>query len=101
MGYYVYILRSLKDGGLYTGSSGDLVRRYAEHCRGNVASTRWRRPLELVYVEECGSRCAALARERQLKSLEGGAKKFRLVAAQDDRVITILRSLYIREAPIG
>ena len=93
----VYILRSLKDGGLYTGSSGDLKRRFAEHARGRVASTRHRRPLELVYVEEQEERLSATKRERYLKSLEGGPEKFRLVASQTDEAVAGLRARYLPE----
>ncbi|MDM7999172.1 MAG: GIY-YIG nuclease family protein [Dehalococcoidia bacterium] len=77
--HYVYILRSLKDGRLYTGSTGDVAERVASHNRGATPSTRKRRPFELVYVEECAAKASALARERQLKSLGGGPEKFRLV----------------------
>ena len=34
--YYVYVLRSLRDGQFYTGYSDDLRRRVAEHEKGSV-----------------------------------------------------------------
>ncbi|MEX1194357.1 MAG: GIY-YIG nuclease family protein [Dehalococcoidia bacterium] len=37
--FHVYVLRSNKDGRLYTGVTGDLRRRLAEHNRGIVRST--------------------------------------------------------------
>jgi putative endonuclease len=78
--YYLYILRSVKTGRLYTGTTNDPGRRLRDHRLGNTASTRNRGPWELVYLEEFPDRSAALARERQLKSLQGGPEKFELVA---------------------
>ena len=49
--YYVYVLKSLKDGKGYIGSTTDLRRRIVEHAEGEVKSTKPRRPLELVYYE--------------------------------------------------
>lgn len=80
MAHYVYILRSLKDGKLYTGCTNDVAWRLASHNRGATISTRNRRPFELAYAEEHADKASAMARERQLKSLEGGAEKFRLAA---------------------
>ena len=77
---YLYILRSLKDGNLYTGIAVDVGERFRYHSRGGSRSTRHRLPLELVYVEEHADRSAAAKRERQLKSLEGGAEKHSIVA---------------------
>lgn len=49
--WYVYILRSEKDGQLYVGSTNDLERRLQAHRRGQCESTKFRRPLELeAYV---------------------------------------------------
>jgi len=72
--YYVYVLYSGADGNFYTGATGDLKKRLAEHQRGYVSSTRHRRPLKLVYYEACLSEEDALAREKYLKS--GMGKKY-------------------------
>ncbi len=69
--YYVYVLRSLKDGRRYIGSTGNLERRLSEHDRGLVKSTRHRRPLELVYHEVFDSKEEAQERERFFKSGKG------------------------------
>jgi len=45
--WYVYILRSQKDGKFYVGSTSDLIRRLREHNEGSCESTRHRRPIEL------------------------------------------------------
>ena len=81
MRYYVYVLRSLRDGKMYTGCTKDLSLRLADHARGHVRSTRSRRPLELVYHEAFSSKRAALARERYFKTPGGGLEKQRLTAA--------------------
>ena len=49
----VYILRC-SDGSLYCGWTNDLERRLAAHNSGKGAKyTRSRRPVELMYTEEC------------------------------------------------
>ena len=42
--FYSYILRSLKDGKYYYGSAEDLDLRLAKHNKGDVRSTKGRRP---------------------------------------------------------
>ena len=69
--YYVYILRSEKDGKRYIGLTGDLERRISEHNSGKVRSTKNRRPLTLIYYEEFGSKEEASKRERFYKSGRG------------------------------
>ena len=69
--YTVYVLKSLKDGKQYTGSTEDLERRLKEHNAGKTASTRRRRPFVLVHTEEYESREAAEDRERYLKTGKG------------------------------
>jgi putative endonuclease len=71
MGYSVYVLRSEKDGKLYIGHTNCLVRRLKEHAAGKVPSTRSRRPLRLVYVDECKDRRESVARERYYKTTKG------------------------------
>jgi len=69
--YYVYVLRSLKDNNLYTGSTSDLRERLLNHQKGDTLSTKNRRPLKLVYYEACESKTDALIREKYLKSAWG------------------------------
>ncbi len=71
---FTYVLHSLKDGALYTGSTNDLKRRIKQHNTGLVPSTRDRRPLRLVYYEYCLSEHDARMREKYLKS--GHGKKY-------------------------
>ena len=77
--HYVYVLRSDRDGKLYTGVTSDLARRMREHAGGKTRSLRGRLPLRLVYKEVFETRREALARERYFKTAEGGALKQRLV----------------------
>ncbi len=71
----VYMLRC-KDGTFYIGSTKDLERRVREHNEGRNGAryTRARRPVELVYSEECESWSAALKREWELKQLKRSEK---------------------------
>jgi putative endonuclease len=71
MMHYVYVLRSMKDGRLYVGYTGDLRRRLTEHNAGVVPSTRCRLPFKLIYYEACTEEADALKRERYLKTTYG------------------------------
>jgi putative endonuclease len=51
----------------------DLASRVSKHNSGRVPSTRYRRPLELVYHERCATRIEARQREKYLKSGPGHA----------------------------
>ncbi len=78
--WFLYILKC-GDGSLYTGVTTDIDRRLKMHREGKASRyTRTRRPVELVYREECGSRSQALARECAVKSLPR-AKKEKLFGA--------------------
>lgn len=74
MMYYVYVLLSKKDGRFYTGFTNDLRKRFSEHNKGNVFSTKGRGPFVLIYYEACLNEMDARAREKQLKS--GKGKKY-------------------------
>lgn len=69
--HYVYVLKSLKDGGLYTGYTHHLDRRIEEHNLGISEATKYRTPLKLVYYEACINRTDAIHRERYLKTTWG------------------------------
>lgn len=69
--YYTDVLLSLNDGKFYTGYTKNLRRRLEEHKNGEVASTKDRRPLELIYFEGCLSQADALHREKYLKTYHG------------------------------
>ena len=65
--YYVYVLRSSKDGNKCIGSTSDLKRRLFEHNSGRVISTNPRRPFELIYYEAYKAETDARRRESSLK----------------------------------
>ena len=69
--FYTYILQSEKDNNLYVGFTGDLNRRIIEHNEGNVRSTKYRRPLKLIYWEGCLEQSDATKREKYLKTAWG------------------------------
>ncbi len=69
--YYVYILRSLKDGLFYIGYSEDLKTRVSDHNKGKNLSTKNRRPLELIFYESFPSKDDALRREAYFKTTKG------------------------------
>ena len=65
--FYLYILKSKKDGELYIGSTKDLKKRLFLHNSGKVYSTKFRKPLELIYYEAYKAEEDARKREHNLK----------------------------------
>ena len=65
--YYIYILKSAKDGSIYIGFSSDLRKRFYEHNAGKVKSTKKRKPWKLIYYEAYLTKQDAVYRERMLK----------------------------------
>ena len=49
------------------GSTESIARRLKQHNSGEVISTQFRRPYELIYTEEYGSMEEARLREKELK----------------------------------
>jgi putative endonuclease len=66
--YYVYTLLSLLDRHFYTGQTTNLKNRLQQHARGEVKSTRDRRPFKLIHYEYFVDKSDAEAREKFLKS---------------------------------
>lgn len=66
--YYVYVLFSQKDKGLYIGYSTNLKNRILQHSQGKVQSTKYRRPLTLIHYEYFIDITDAKEREEFLKS---------------------------------
>lgn len=69
--YYVYVLQSETDAGLYIGYSSDLKRRISQHQAGESQATAYRGPWQLIYYEAYRMRQDAEGRERFLKSGAG------------------------------
>jgi len=72
--YYVYVLKSLKDGELYIGRTNDLKRRLKEHNGSKSFATSVRTPFELICYESYKDERDAIKRENSLK-LRGNARK--------------------------
>jgi len=65
--WYLYIARC-REGSLYVGISKDVTRRIHEHNTTNKCRyTRFRKPLALLYQEECLNYSAARKRESEIK----------------------------------
>ena len=68
---YVYVLKSGKNGRMYTGSTNDLRKRFKEHNNGKSNWTKKGIPWKLVYYEGCLNEEDARSRELYLKSGTG------------------------------
>ncbi len=68
MFYYTYILKSKKDGKIYTGYTKDLRKRLMQHNKGLSTYTKGRGPFILIYYEACLLESKAKSREEFLKS---------------------------------
>ena len=70
--FYVYVLRSLKNGKHYIGYTNDLDRRIEDHNRGKNRSVKNNGPFEVIHKELFQNRFEAIRRELQIKSYKGG-----------------------------
>jgi putative endonuclease len=66
--FYVYVIKSLKDGKIYAGHTNDLKERIRQHNNGLVKSIRSRKPFKLIYYEASNILKDALKREKSLKT---------------------------------
>ena len=66
--YYSYVLRSLKNGILYKGSTENIENRLEIHNLGLVKFTSKYLPWELVITEEFSTRAEAMKREKWYKT---------------------------------
>jgi putative endonuclease len=103
--FYVYVLHSVKDNGLYIGYSTDLRKRLTAHGSGDAFATSYRGPWKLIYYEAYIQEADALGREKYLKS--GSGKKIPEKAVKAlffETRIAINRvggSLYVGDASVG
>ena len=67
MGYFVYIIKSEKDGSYYKGFSENPLDRLLQHNAGLSIYTARKVPWNLMYVEELADKRSALIREKALK----------------------------------
>ena len=69
--WFLYVIRC-KNGGLYTGITTDVKRRFAEHTgndKKGAKCLRGKAPLTLVMKKKIGSRSMALKIEARVKKL--------------------------------
>jgi putative endonuclease len=75
--WYVYVVRA-SDTTLYTGITTDIARRISEHNglskKAGSKYLRPRRPVSLVYSEECPNRSEASKREHSIKEYSHSEK---------------------------
>jgi putative endonuclease len=69
--HYTYVLQSKKGNNFYTGLTENIKLRFEKHNNGLVASTKNRRPFNLIYYEACLDREDAAKREKYLKTYHG------------------------------
>jgi len=69
--YFAYILKSIKDNKYYYGSTADVEKRLAKHNKGDVRTTKGRRPFLIHHVEEFNTRSERFRREQFYKSVNG------------------------------
>jgi len=69
--YYVYIIKSLRDGRTYVGYTHNLENRLKSHNTSRVRSTSHRSPFILLHYEEFGIMSEAKERERWWKGKSG------------------------------
>lgn len=80
--WYVYILECC-DGTFYTGITTNTERRLNEHNTGRQGAkyTRARRPVKLVFQQQCENRSDASKKEYRIRKLGRDDKKS-LIARQ-------------------
>ncbi len=66
--YFVYAIKSHKDGRIYVGLSKNPERRLLEHNKGDTKSTKFYRPWAIIYKKLVGTRKDARKEEKKLKS---------------------------------
>jgi len=65
--WYLYILEC-QNGGLYTGITDDIQRRFNRHLTKNGGRyTKYNPPVRIVYSEQFKTRFGAAKREKQIK----------------------------------
>ena len=86
--HVLYVIQSKKDFTFYIGITPDIKKRLEKHNKGQVFSTKFKIPWELIYCEIYRSKNDAAAREQKLKN--HGAAWYRVKER-------IKNSIYYRE----
>ncbi|HRY62194.1 MAG TPA: GIY-YIG nuclease family protein [Candidatus Paceibacterota bacterium] len=80
---FLYILENTAKSHYVGITESEPEKRLIRHNKGDVFSTKYKRPWKLIYVEEFENMKEARLRERQIKSWHGGNafRKFLVKAA--------------------
>src|SRR5688500_9400841 len=96
--FAVYILSS-RSRTLYTGVTGDLVRRVYAHKHRLIAGFTCRYHIDqLVYFELTENARAAIGREKQIKGWSR-SKKIRMIESQNPKWQDLARDWYADQVP--
>jgi putative endonuclease len=71
MSYFMYVLKSRKDGSLFKGITRDVGVRLKHHNAGKHIKTKQKIPLEVVYIELHATYAEALKRKTFFSSETG------------------------------
>lgn len=77
--YFVYILKSERDGSYYTGSAENALIRLIRYNAGWSRSTKGKRPWRIVHTETYATKKESLRREREIKQMESRVYIERLI----------------------
>ena len=72
--YFVYAISSKEHNYIYVGLTENITLRVKRHNDGRERTTKFYRPFELIYSEECENRPEARIREKYWKSGIGKEK---------------------------
>ena len=78
--FYVYVLKSEKDGKLYVGQTENLEKRVKLHNSGLVKSTKHRTPFKLIHSANFVTRAEARWQERKWKTGWGHKQLSKIIA---------------------
>ena len=76
--FYVYLLKSKRNGSIYIGCSSYMRKRLEDHKEGKIYSTKKMLPIELIYFGAFSSRKAAFEREKRLKHYGSALRHLKL-----------------------
>jgi len=81
--FYVYILKSLKDGSYYIGYTQDIESRISKHNLSNKGYSATKKPWILVYSEKFENKTLAIKRENFLKAQKSKVFIERLISSSE------------------
>ena len=84
---FVYILKSLKNGSYYVGSTGNLERRIVEHNSGKTKSLKYLIPFQLVFSQSFKNLIIAKKVELRLKKFKSKKILEQIIKDQKLRII--------------